>query len=205
MKWSACNINKVLQRWYIPLIAGLFNVAVSIAFFSLPQLSISAVMLFFSVTLIGFGLRECLFIYANKGLIKHWGILMVFASFITVSGLVLMFSPLWNIAFLQTLIMFLLIGKAIQNFIFHFRYNRKTESTSGMNWIYNVALIMIALVIFLHPKIMSSILVTISGLPFLILGICFIIFSMILRRSNKKLEAFKASFKAKDIDYELVD
>lgn len=205
MKWSACKLNNKLQKWYIPLIIGALLIIVAIAIWSLPQLSISVLMLLFSLMLIGFGLRESLFIYANRRIIKQWGILLSTAILVSIIGLTLLFNPLLSLDYFNTLLVILLLGKAFQNFIFHYKYSRKTENTIGSNWIYTIALIIIAIAIIYHPKIVSSALVTLSGLPFFIIGICYIVLSMILRRSYKKLEAFKATFNTKDIDYEIID
>ncbi len=207
MDSALSKFRKILQKWYLPLIAGILFILVAIGIYSAPGLSISILMLLFSLTIISFGIRETAFVISNRMLIKNWGWHLVSSLFTLIIGVVLMTDPIISIRYINTFVVILLFFKAIQNFLFHYTYSKRTQSTICMNWIYSVALICIGLFLWSRPQILSTFLVTLSGLPFLIMGIISIVLSLTLRRTHKKLEAFKASFKekTKDAEFEIVE
>lgn len=189
------------------MIAGILFIMVAIGIYSLPDLSISILMLLFSLTIICFGLREAAFVVNNRMLIKNWGWHLISSALTLITGSILISDPFLSLRYINSIVVILLFLKAIQNFVFHYTYSKRTQSTIGMNWIYSVALVGIGLFLWLRPQILSNFLVTLSGLPFLIMGILSIALSLSLRRTNKKLEAFKRSFRdrSKDADLEIVE
>lgn len=138
---------------------------------------------------------------------KHWGLHLASAALTLAIGSILISDPFLSLQYINSIIVILLLLKAIQNFVFHYTYSKRTQSTIGMNWIYSVALVGIGLFLWARPQILSAFLVTLSGLPFLIMGILSIALSLSLRRTHKKLEAFKRSFKdkTKDADIEIME
>lgn len=207
MESSLSKFRKILQKWYLPLIAGIIFILVAIGIYSMPGLSISIIMLLFSLTIILFGIRETAFVLNNRMLIKNWGWHLVSSLFTLVLGIVLISDPIISITYINALVVILLFSKAIQNFLFHHTYSKKTQSTIWMNLVYAVALVFIGLFLWSSPQIISSFLVTLSGLPFLIMGILCIALSLTLRKTHQKLEAFKRSFqdKTKDASYEIIE
>jgi len=207
MESSLSKFRKILQKWYLPLIAGIGFIMVAIGIYSMPGLSISIIMLLFSLTIILFGIRETAFFVSNRRLIKNWGWHLGSSLFTLALGIVLISDPLISISYINSLVVLLLFSKAIQNFLFHYTYSKRTQSTVGMNSVYGVALIFIALFLWSSPQIITSFLITLSGLPFLIMGILCIALSLTLRKTHQKLEAFKRSFqdKTKDATYEIIE
>ncbi len=207
MESSLSKFRKILQKWYLPLIAGVGFIMVAIGIYSLPGLSISIIMLLFSLTIILFGIRETAFVVHNRRRIKKWRWHLGSSLLMLATGIVLISDPLISVSYINSLVVLLLFGKAIQNFIFHYTYSRRTQSTVGINAVYGVALIFIALFLWSSPQIITAFLVTLSGLPFLIMGILCIALSLTLRKTHQKLEAFKRSFqeKTKDATYEVIE
>lgn len=207
MESSLSKFRKILQKWYLPLIAGIIFILVAIGIYSMPGLSISIIMLLFSLTIILFGIRETAFVLNNRMLIKNWGWHLASSLFTLVLGIVLISDPIISITYINALVVILLFSKAIQNFLFHYTYSKKTQSTIWMNLVYAVALVFIGLFLWSRPQIISTFLVTLSGLPFLIMGILCIALSLTLRKTHQKLEAFKRSFqdKTKDATYEIIE
>lgn len=207
MNASISKFRQMLKKWYLPLIVGIVFLLVAFGIYSLPGLSISILMLLFSTTIILFGIRETVFVISNRMLLKNWMWHLSSALLTTIIGMVLISNPLKGVAFINYIVVGLLICKAIRNLIFHYTYRRRTQRTIGMTWIYSVALIFIAGFLLCEPQIISSFIVTLSGLPFLIMGILSIGLSISLRKTNRKLEAFKSSFreKTKDVGYEIID
>lgn len=207
MESSLSKFRKILQKWYLPLIAGILFILVAIGIYSMPGLSISIIMLLFSLTIILFGIRETAFVLNNRMLLKNWGWHLASSLFTLVLGIVLITDPIISISYVNALVVVLLFSKAIQNFLFHCTYSKKTQSTVWMNLVYAVALVFIGLFLWSRPQIISTFLVTLSGLPFLIMGILCIALSLTLRKTHQKLEAFKRSFqdKTKDATYEIIE
>lgn len=207
MESSLSKFRKILQKWYLPLIAGILFIMVAIGIYCAPGLSISALMLLFSLTIICFGFRETIFVIRNRMLIKNWPWHLVSAILTLIIGIILISDPLISIQYINAFVVISLFFKAMQNFLFHYTYSKRTQSTIGMNWIYSVALICIGIFLWSRPQILSTFLITLSGLPFLIMGIISIVLSLTLRKTNQKLEAFKASFKekTKDAEFEVIE
>lgn len=207
MESPLSKFRKILQKWYLPLIAGIGFIMVAVGIYSMPDLSISIIMLLFSLTIILFGTRETAFFVSNRKRIKNWGWHLGSSLFTLALGIVLISDPLISISYINTLVVALLLCKAVQNFLFHYTYAKRTQSTAGMSAIYGVALVFIALFLWSSPQIITAFLVTLSGLPFLIMGILCIALSLTLRKTHQKLEAFKRSFqdKTKDTTYEIIE
>lgn len=198
------KFGKLLQKWYLPLIIGIFFIMVAIGIYSTPSISISAIMLLFSLTVLAFGLREVVFVVTNRMLIRAWVWHLLAALLTVAAGVLLLSNPFISLIYINTVVVILLFAKAVHNFLFHYTYSKRNECTIGMNWIYSVALIFIGIFLWYRPQIISAVLVTLSGLPFLLMGLISIGLSLTLRRTYKKLEAFKSSFRkqTEDIDYE---
>lgn len=207
MESSLSKFRKILQKWYLPLIAGILFILVAIGIYSMPGLSISIIMLLFSLTIILFGIRETAFVLNNRMLIKNWGWHLASSLLTLILGIVLITDPIISISYVNALVVVLLFSKAIQNFLFHCTYSKRTQNTIWMNLVYAVALVFIGLFLWSRPQIISTFLVTLSGLPFLIMGILCIALSLTLRKTHQKLEAFKRSFqdKTKDATYEIIE
>lgn len=207
MESSLSKFRKILQKWYLPLIAGIIFILVAIGIYSMPGLSISVIMLLFSFTIILFGIRETAFVINNRMLIKNWGWHLASSLLTLIIGIILISNPLITISYINAIIVILLFSKAVQNFLFHYTYSKRTQSTIGMNSVYGVALVFIGLFLWSSPQIITTFLITLSGLPFLIMGILCIALALTLRKTHKKLDAFKRSFqdKTKDTNYEIIE
>lgn len=207
MNLTICRLNNLLQRWYLPLIVGILFLLVAIIIYSSSNLSIIFILTMLSFAIISFGIRELLFFYSNKAFIKTWYYYAIGALLIITIGFLMLMNPGLTLQTIGSAIAILLILKSFQNILFLYTFSHRTESSMGQGWIYSIALILTAILIWFYPKMVSTTLIIISGLPFIIIGITCIIFSIILRKSHKKLKEFKASFRnnTQDANYQIID
>jgi uncharacterized membrane protein HdeD (DUF308 family) len=204
---SISKFRKMLKKWYLPLIVGIVFLLVALGIYSLPGLSISILMLLFSSTIIIFGIRETVFVVSNRMLLKNWIWHLCSALCTIIIGILLIRNPFLGIAYINFIVVAVLIVKAIRNLVFHYTYRRRTQRTIGMNWIYSVALFFIAIFLWCEPQIISTFIITLSGLPFLIMGMLSITLAISLRKTHKRLEAFKSSFRetTSDADFQIIE
>ncbi len=207
MEVSISKIRTVFKRWYILFLVGVLSLAVGIAIYSLPAISLPFLLLMCSMFLVVVGIREIIYIstlpQSFSGRLGH----LIFPILLTVLGFALLAHPFITYFYMNAMLVVLLFSKVFQNIVFHFTYSKRINDKASFNWTYNLILVVIAVLFWSQPSILSVLLITLSGFPFLILGIGSISISLFLRRSYKKLQAFKESFKKNtvDIEYEVVE
>lgn len=207
MEVSISKIRNVFKRWYILFFIGVLSLAVGIAIYSLPSISLPLLLLLCSMFLVVVGIREIIYNCTLPQRFSGWIGHLVFSILLATLGFVLLVYPFITFYYLNTVLVVLLFSKVLQDVVFHFTYSKRTKDKASFNWTYNIILVVIAILLWSQPSILSVLLVTLSGFPFLILGIGSISISLLLRRSYKKLQAFKESFKKNtvDIEYEVVE
>jgi len=201
------TIRKLLTNWYLPLVMGILSILFALIIFSNPALSISFLMFGFGIAVLFFGIRECRKILKNRKRTNYFLIQISTSVFVVIGGIILIFNPLLSFAYLNTFIAILLMIKAISNILLQSKSDRIGKQAGSFQWPYSILLILVSLFIWNRPQLLSGLMVTLSGIPFLILGFVCIAISFALRNTNHKLQSFKQFFKdrTKDAEFEIVE
>lgn len=107
------TVKDVIKYWYIPLLAGLFFVVVSIVTFSSPMSSLLTLSVLFALSFIFGGLSEAVFSFLNRDRLESWGWTLAFGVVTVVVGVLLLSNPALSITTLAFYIGFIILFRSV--------------------------------------------------------------------------------------------
>ena len=87
------SVQKTVNNWYLPLLAGILLIAVGIWTFMNPQDSYVALAFIFSISFVATGLFESIFSIQNREVIDNWGWQLVIGILTLAVGILMLIRP----------------------------------------------------------------------------------------------------------------
>jgi|SRR5699024_9320986 len=190
--------NKVLNFWYMPLIAGFLFILLSIGVMVTPITSFLLLTAFLSIGVTISGLLDFIYSVVNKKTLKNWGWYLIVAIINIIVGTYLLLNLGLSALMLSVFIGVLVMTRSIMTIVKAFHLKR--DKTKPWIWVLITGIIGVgfSVLMILNP-IYSGIVTTIwMAIGLLFIGISHIFISLLLNRIRKGVKNIE---KLKEEDY----
>lgn len=190
--------NKVLNFWYMPLIAGFLFILLSIGVMVTPITSFLLLTAFLSIGVTISGLLDFIYSVVNKKTLKNWGWYLIVAIINIIVGTYLLLNLGLSALMLSVFIGVLVMTRSIMKIVKAFHLKR--DKTKPWIWVLITGIIGVgfSVLMILNP-IYSGIVTTIwMAIGLLFIGISHIFISLLLNRIRKGVKNIE---KLKEEDY----
>lgn len=190
--------NKVLNFWYMPLIAGFLFILLSIGVMVTPITSFLLLTAFLSIGVTISGLLDFIYSVVNKKTLKNWGWYLIVAIINIIVGTYLLLNLGLSALMLSVFIGVLVMTCSIMTIVKAFHLKR--DKTKPWIWVLITGIIGVgfSVLMILNP-IYSGIVTTIwMAIGLLFIGISHIFISLLLNRIRKGVKNIE---KLKEEDY----
>jgi uncharacterized membrane protein HdeD (DUF308 family) len=202
MKTILQTISKSVKHWYIPLIIGIFLIAVGIYVFFVPVETYLTLSVLFSISFIVKGILEIFFAIRNLKALQGWGWYLVGGILSLIAGIILSIYPGVSVVILPFVLGFTLLFFSSLLLGFSFELKSMGVLSWGNAAIFSVLGIIFSFMLIVNPLFSGISLIVITGTSFIVTGISSIIFSRDLRKVKKFPEKLSAEIKNKITDLE---
>lgn len=189
------SIKKALKHWYMPLLAGIFFVIVSIIAFTSPGTSLMALILLFSLSFLFGGITEIIFAIANKDQLQNWGWSLVFGIVTAVIGILLLTNPGLSLATMVLYVGFVILFRSIGAISFAIDVKRYGSKGWGLLLVSGILGAIFSFILIWNPGFTGMTLVAFVALSFLFAGIFSIILAFQLKKLHKQGKAISADLR----------
>lgn len=177
--------SKILKRWYLLFIAGVFYILSGISAFVIPVGSFITFALFISVGIFLSGVIEFFYSLLNKQHIQNWGWQFAGSIFSILLGFFLLMDLQLTLSLFVVLIGFWILFRSFSIFPYAFDMKRRGEKRWG--WILSIGVLALLISTFLlfNPLFLGTMVGIWVGICLVIIGAVHILISLFLNKINK--------------------
>lgn len=186
------TLSESIKHWYIPLLAGLFFVAVSVITFTSPAGSLLALAILFSLSFLFSGVSEIVFAIANWQQLENRVWTLVFGIITAVVGILLLASPSLSLTALAFYIGFTLLFRSVAAISFSLDVKKYGGKGWGGLLFFGILGTFFSFILIWNPVFAGMSMLIWISLSFLFVGLFSIFLSFQMRKlhkSSKKLSA----------------
>ena len=191
------TITKSVKHWYIPLIIGIFLIAVGIYVFTVPLETYLTLSVLFSISFIIVGLLDIIFSIRNRQILEGWGWYLVGGLLSLAAGIILIIYPGISITILPFVVGFTLLFLSFLLMGFSFEMKNLGITDWGYSLVLSVLGVIFSFMLIVSPLVSGISLVTITGISLISIGTSSIALSIDLRKVKKMPEKLSSELKNK--------
>lgn len=191
------TITKSVKHWYIPLIIGIFLIAVGIYVFTVPLETYLTLSVLFSISFIIVGLLDIIFSIQNRQILEGWGWYLVDGLLSLAAGIILIIYPGISITILPFVVGFTLLFLSFLLMGFSFEMKNLGITDWGYSLVLSVLGVIFSFMLIVSPLVSGISLVTITGISLIFIGASSIALSIDLRKVKKMPEKLSSELKNK--------
>ena len=191
------TITKSVKHWYIPLIIGIFLIAVGIYVFTVPLETYLTLSVLFSISFIIVGLLDIIFSIQNRQILEGWGWYLVGGLLSLAAGIILIIYPGISITILPFVVGFTLLFLSFLLMGFSFEMKNLGITNWGYSLVLSVLGVIFSFMLIVSPLVSGISLVTITGTSLIFIGASSIALSIDLRKVKKMPEKLSSELKNK--------
>lgn len=179
------SIKTAIKYWYMPLLAGLFFVIVSVVVFASPLSSFGALAILFSLSFLFGGLAEIIFSVSNRDQMVNWGWSLAFGIITLAVGILLLTNTFLSMAVLAYYIGFTILFRSIAAVSFAIDIKKYGSKNWGGLLALGILGAITSFVLLWNPVFAGMSAVFFAALSFLFAGLFSMYFSLQLRKLHK--------------------
>lgn len=189
------SIKNVLKYWYMPLLAGLFFVIVSVVVFASPITTFGTLSILFSLSFLFGGIAEIVFSVSNRDQLVNWGWSLAFGMITFAVGILLLTNTALSMTVLAYYVGFTILFRSIAAIGIAMVIKKYGSRNWGSLLALGILGAVTSFVLLWNPVFAGLSVVFLVALSFLFAGLFSIYFSLQLRKlhkSSKKLSSKKS-------------
>ncbi|HET7115405.1 MAG TPA: DUF308 domain-containing protein [Hanamia sp.] len=179
------SIINTIKYWYMPLLAGLFFVIVSVIVFASPLSSFGALAILFSLSFLFGGVAEIIFSVTNRGQMVNWGWSLAFGIITLLMGILLLTNTALSMAILAYYVGFTILFRSIAAASFAIDIKKYGSKNWGGLLALGILGAITSFILLWNPVFAGLSAVFFVALSFLFAGLFSIYFSLQLRKLHK--------------------
>lgn len=179
------SMKGTLKYWYLPLLAGLIFMIVSVVVFTSPLSSFGVLAILFSLSFLFGGIAEIIFSIANRKLMVNWGWSLAFGLITFAVGILLLMNTVLSMAVLAYYVGFTILFRSIAAMSFAIDLKKYGSKNWGGLLALGILGAITSFVLIWNPLFAGISAVFLVALSFLFAGLFSIFFSMQLRKLHK--------------------
>jgi len=191
------QISGAIKNWWILLIFGILFVIAGIWVFQTPGESYVALSMLFAFTFLLSGIGGIIFALSNRDTLEGWGWQLAGGILELLLGIALFARPAVTMVVLPLYFGFWLMFRGILTIAFSVELKKYEVPNWGWMLALGIILAILSVVVLLNPLYGVSMLVTLTGFAFLMMGITNILISLRLRKLKRRLGDLKEHARTK--------
>ncbi|PWI31119.1 hypothetical protein DI383_00140 [Flavobacteriaceae bacterium LYZ1037] len=201
------SIKEAIKHWYIPLLVGLFFVAVSVIVFMSPAGSLLTLSILFAFSFLFGGLSEIVFSIINRHQLENWGWSLAFGILTFIVGTSLLIHPALSISVLAFYIGFIILFRSVAAISFALDVKKYGSKNWGVLLGLGIIGTIFSFILIWNPLFAGMSVVILIALSFLFAGLFSIYLGLQLRQIHKSSKSISAELKVRydDIMKEIRD
>lgn len=180
------STKNAIKHWYIPLLVGIFFIAISIFVLISPISSLLTFSILFAISFLIGGISEIIFSITNRSRMYNWGWTLTFGIITLLLGLLLISQPLLSLTALIFYVGFTILFRSISSISFAIDLKRYGNG----NWISLIILGVLgagfSFILLWNPALGGLSLIWLVALSFFFSGLFHFLFSFQLKKLHSK-------------------
>ncbi len=176
------NISGAIKNWWVPMAVGVLLVAVGIYSFTVPDATYTSLAFIFALSFIAIGIGEIYFAFSNSKTLKGWGWYLAGGVLLLMIGGALLVNPEVTDIVMLYFVAFMLLFRSIQGLGISFEMKNEGILDWGNLAIASVLGILFSFVLLIYPMFNAAMLITLTGMAFIVVGIIAIVVGYYLHR-----------------------
>jgi len=178
------SISSGIRNWWWFIIKGILLIIAGVAIFSRPLEGYVGLSVLFSLVILGCGIAQAFFAFANSGVLKGWGWTLASGILDIVIGAWLLTYPVITMATLPFIVGFWLFFRAF--YLVGASFNLKDLGLPGWGWLLfgGILVLILGLFVLRYPAAGAISIIYTSGSAFIVAG-CFNIYLSIRLKGIK--------------------